>query len=103
MIEAENLVDVTVRPCLLDLKHKLEMERKQWFFKILSPIQHGLRLMIGNPPLTQQQLITNALVLAADATSSVADQLRAIETIKNQAGLTYLLEVEKLTAAKGKD
>jgi hypothetical protein len=66
-IEAENLVDSTVRPALLDLRHKLEAERKQWFFKVLSSIQKGLRLMIGNPPLTLRLVISSALVLASVA------------------------------------
>jgi len=96
LIDAENLVDTTVRPALLDLKHKLEAERKQWFHHILSPIQNGLRLLVGNPPLTQQQLITNALILASDATSSAANHHRTIESLKQNSGLTYLLELDKL-------
>jgi len=100
LLEAENLVDATVRPALLDLRHKIELERKQWFFRILSPVQKGLRVMIGNPPLTQQQLITNALVLAADATSSGADHLRTIDALKESSGIIYLLELDKLSNAK---
>lgn len=97
---AEDLVDATVRPALLDLRRKLELERKQWFYKILSPIQKGLRIMIGNPPVTQQQLITNALVLAGDVATHASNQLRTIESLKNEAGLTYLLELDKMTNRK---
>jgi hypothetical protein len=100
LLEAENLVDATVRPALLDLRHKIEAERKQWFYRIFSPIQKGLRLMIGNPPLTQQQLITNALVLASDAASAGADHLRTIEALKQDSGITYLLELDKLSESK---
>jgi len=100
VLEAENLVDATVRPALLDLRHKIEAERKQWFYRILSPIQKGLRLMIGNPPLTQQQLITNALVLASDAASAGADHLRTIEALKEDSGITFLLELDKLSETK---
>jgi hypothetical protein len=100
LLEAENLVDATVRPALLDLRHKIESERKQWFYRVLSPIQKGLRLMIGNPPLTQQQLITNAFVLAADAASSGADHLRTIDALKDNSGITYLLELDKLSNSK---
>jgi len=95
-IEAENLVDATVRPALLDLTHKLEADRKQWFHHILSPVQKGLRLMVGNPPINQQQLITNALILASDATSGAADHLKTIEALKQNSGLTYLLELDKI-------
>lgn len=99
-IEAENMVDSTVRPALIDLRQKLEHERKQFFYRILSPIQKGLRLMIGNPPITQEQLVTNALLLASDANSAGADHLKAIEVLKNSSGLTYLLELDKLSIQK---
>ncbi len=53
--------------------------------------------MIGNPPVTQQQLITNARILTGDVAMHASNQLRAIESLKNEAGLTYLLELDKIT------
>jgi hypothetical protein len=75
----------------------LGSDRKLWFYKILSPVQTGLRLIAGNPPLSQQQLITNPLVLAADVTAKASDHLRTIDALKANAGLTYLLELDKMS------
>lgn len=94
--EGEDLIETMVRPSLIDLVEKMTKERKNWFYNILSPIQKGLRLIIGNPPLTQQQLITNALVLGADVTTSIAGQMKTIEALKQEAGLTFLLELHKV-------
>ncbi|MES2370729.1 MAG: hypothetical protein V4554_14755 [Pseudomonadota bacterium] len=93
--EAIDLVDTLVRPAVIDLNAKIEKERKDWFYKILSPVQKGIRLIAGNPPLTQQQLITNALVLASDTCMGVAENMRAIESLKAEAGLTYLLDLSQ--------
>jgi len=78
----------------------MNKERKNWFFNILSPVQKGLRLMIGNPPLTQQQLITNALVLSADVATAIAGQMKNIEALREDAGLTFLLELSKVLDKK---
>ena len=93
--EVGDLVDTLIRPALIDLVKKLEMDRKDWFYKILAPVQRGLRLLVGNPPLTQQQLITSALVLASDVTMSAAENMRAIEALKRESGLTYLLDLSE--------
>jgi hypothetical protein len=94
--EATDLVDRLVRPAAIDLAAKLEKERKDWFYKILSPVRTGLRLLIGNPPLTQQQLLSSALVLASDTCVSVAENMRAIEALKSEAGLSYLLDLAEI-------
>lgn len=100
--ESQHLVDTLVLPALIDLQQKMLREKKSWFYKILSPIQRGLRLMIGNPPLSQQQLITNALVLGSDVIMSAADNMRTIEAMKEQAGLTFLLEANKIVSKNNK-
>jgi hypothetical protein len=101
--EATDLVDRTIRPAVIDLATKLEKERKDWFYKILSPVRTGLRLLIGNPPLSQQQMLTSALVLASDACASVAENMRTIEALKSEAGLSYLLDLaDVLTEAQRK-
>jgi len=94
--EAIDLVDTLVRPSLIELHTKIEKEKRDWFYKILSPVQKGIRLMIGNPPLTQQQLLTSALILASDTCMGVAENMRAIESLKGEAGLTYLLDLSQL-------
>lgn len=96
--EATDLVDRLIRPAVIDLSAKLEKERKDWFYKILSPVRSGIRLLVGNPPLTQQQLLTNAMVLASDTCVAVADNMRTIESLKREAGLSYLLDLSDLVA-----
>ena len=92
--EGQELVDTLVRPALIDLREKLIKERRQWFYRILSPVQKALRVLIGNPPLTQQQLLTNALVLGADVAMTAAENMRQIDALKGEAGLTFLVELE---------
>jgi len=46
--------------------------------------------------LTQQQLITSALVLGADVASSTIENMRTIEALKREAGLTFLLNADKI-------
>jgi hypothetical protein len=96
ILEARNVVDSVVRPALIDLSQKLTREKKDWAYKILNPIQKAVRLLIGNPPLTQQQLITTAVTLGADVAVSAAENLRAIDQMKREAGLTFLLESSKI-------
>ncbi len=96
--EVRDLVDTTVRPALIDLQTKLERERRQWAYRILAPLQKGLRLIIGNPPISQQQLITTALVLGSDVAMSAAEHMRTVEALKQEAGLTFLLETQKALA-----
>ena len=97
--EATDLVDRTIRPAVIDLAAKLEKDRKDWFYKILSPVRGGLRLLVGNPPLTQQQLLTSALVLASDTCVSIADNMRTIDSLKREAGLSYLLDLSEMLSA----
>jgi len=94
-LESQDLIDTIVMPALIDLKQKMIKEKKAWFYKILSPVQKGLRLLVGNPPLTQQQLITNALILGSDIIMTTAENIRTIEALKNEAGLTFLLEASQ--------
>jgi len=92
--EGQELVDTIVRPALIDLRQKLIKERRQWFYRILSSAQKSLRLLIGNPPLTQQQLLTNALLLGADVAMAASRNLQRIEALKGEAGLTFLLDLQ---------
>ena len=94
--DTQDLVDATVLPALVDLQSKMEKERKQFFYRILAPIQKGLRLLVGNPPITQQQLLTNALILGSDVAMSAAGHMQTIEALKNEAGLTFLLQLGEM-------
>lgn len=93
--EIDNAVTTLVRPALIDLVGKLEKERKQWFYRILSPMAKGLRILAGKPPTDLAGLISSSLLLGADVSLDVAKQLRKTETLKQESGLTYLLELHK--------
>jgi hypothetical protein len=95
--EADELVQTVVRPSLIDLQEKLKRDRRDWFYRILSPIQKGLRLLAGAPPLTPPQLASAALLLASDVASSTAESLRLIDRFKGESGLTFLLEFGPLS------
>lgn len=97
VLEAKDIVDTTVRPAVIDLIDKMEKERRNFFYRMLSSVQRGLRLMVGNPPMTQQQLLTNALVIGSDVAMTAAGQMRAIEALKEQSGLTYLIKLQEMT------
>jgi hypothetical protein len=101
--EATDLVDRTIRPAVIDLATKLEKERKDWFYRILSPVRSGLRLLVGNPPVTQQQLLTSALVLASDTCVSIAENMHTIESLKREAGLTYLLDLSEMFSSDAQE
>lgn len=53
--EGKDLVQTVVRPSLIDLNAKLKKERRDWFYKILSSVYKGIKLLIGNPPLTHYE------------------------------------------------
>ncbi|MFZ2405568.1 MAG: hypothetical protein WAW41_10555, partial [Methylobacter sp.] len=93
---SQELVDTIVRPAVLDLNHKIELERKQWFHRIFGSVYKALRMTATNPPLTQEQLIRSSLMLGADAAMNLADHLQKVESMKNEAGLAYLLELGAL-------
>lgn len=91
------MVDTIVRPALIDLNHKIELERKQWFRRVFGSVYKALKVVAANPPVTQDQLIRSSLLLGAEASMNLAEQIQKIETMKNEAGLTYLLELSNLT------
>lgn len=91
-----HVVDATVRPALIDLVDKLEKERKQWAYKILSPLSKGLSVLVGKPPVTSLELIGASLGLGANVALGITDQFRKVETMKKESGLVYLLELHQL-------
>lgn len=90
------LVDTIVRPALTDLNHKIELERKQWFRRVFGSVFKALKVAATNPPLTQEQLIRSSLMLGADTAMNMSEHLYRVETMKAQAGLTYLLDLNAL-------
>ena len=96
--EVQNLVDDTVRPALIDLKRKIGLDRKSWFYRILSPVSNEIRLLAGNPQMTRGQVLTSALALAVDVAMSVSPHSREIDSLKHDSGLTMVLEAEKMFA-----
>jgi hypothetical protein len=94
-LTTDDAVATIVRPALIDLVAKLEKERKLWFYRVLSPVAKGLRLVAGKPPTDLAGLVSSSLLVGADVGLDVANQLRHIEALKQQSGLTYLLELHK--------
>lgn len=91
--ECDDFIDTTIRPTLIELNNKLEKDRKSWFHKILSTTAKETKLMIAKPPLTMAGLVSSGLQLGANITLDVAQG----ESASNEAGLTYLIELDKLT------
>lgn len=93
--ECEDIIDTTVRPALIDINQELLKERKNWFHKIITPVAKGLKVIVGKPPVTTADLISSGLALGANVTLDVADQIRKVNAISQESGLTFLLELEK--------
>lgn len=91
-----DLVDTIVRPALTDLNHKIELERKQWFQRIFGSVFKSLKVVAANPPLTPEQLLQSSLVLGADTAMSAVDHYQKIAALRNEAGLTYLLDLNSI-------
>jgi hypothetical protein len=96
MQECIELVDTIVRPASIDLQKKMELERKDWFYKILAPVGRSIRLLLGFPGMSQQDLLMNSLILGSDVTMTSVEHMRRIETLKGEAGLTFLIEAETM-------
>lgn len=93
--EVDDAVSTIVRPALIELVTKMEMERKLWFYRILSPVAKGLRVLAGKPPTDLAGLVTSSLVLGANVSMEAANQLRKVEALKQNAGLTYVIELHR--------
>jgi len=94
--EAEELVETVVRPAAIDLAAKLEKERKQFFYRILAPVKEIVKILIGKPSIDQQDLLTGALALGSESVMTGAEQMRTIQSLKQDAGIAYLVDLSKL-------
>jgi len=98
--EINNLVSTTVQPALIDLVQKLEKERKDRFRNILSSAGKGLRVLAGRPPTDLAGLVSGSLLAGADTAMDFANQLRKVESLKQESGMSYLLELDKIVSKK---
>jgi hypothetical protein len=94
-LECRNLVDTNIRPVLVDLNEKIMKDRKNWFYKILSPVGNALKFKVGNPNLTNLDLLTTSMSLATDVGVDYLNHKRKLNELKDEAGLTYLIQLGK--------
>lgn len=92
-LECRNLVDTTIRPVLVDLNQKIIRDRKNWFYKILSPVGNSLKFLVGKPNLTNMDLLTTSMSLATDIGVDYLNHKRKLNELKDEAGLTYLIKL----------
>lgn len=100
--EVDDAVSTTVRPALVELVSKIDKERKSWFHRILSPVAKGLRVLAGKPPTDLATLVSSSLVTASSVSLDVVQQLRKVDALKQDSGLTYCLELHKLMSKRKK-
>ena len=94
--EVDHAVATIVRPSLVEVVKKLEMESKLWFHRILSPLGSGLRLLAGSPPTDIAGLVSQSMMLGTDVATDLASHFRKVDTLKQDSGLTYIIELHKI-------
>lgn len=95
LFEGKEIVDTTVLPALIELKQKMRKEQRDWFHKIIYPVKDGIKLLIGNSNLTPEGLMRAGLYSSLDIIDGAYSQKRAVDLLKQENGLTYLLELDK--------
>lgn len=91
--ECKNMVDTTIRPVLIDLNEKMIRDRKNWFYKILSPVEKSLKLIVGKPNITNLDLLTTSMSLATEVGVDYVNHNRKLKELKDEAGLTFLIKL----------
>lgn len=94
--ETQEIVDTTVLPALVELKNKIYKDKKSWFYKILNPAFDSVKMFMGNPELTTENLVITGLTTGMNITSNFIEQEYEIQKIKKEAGLTFLLRLDEL-------
>lgn len=94
--ETQEIVDTTVLPALLELKEKIDKDKKSWFYKILNPVFSGVKMFMGDPQLTTENLVITGLTTGMNITSNFLEQEYEIQKMKREAGLTFLLRLDEL-------
>ncbi|MDF2479426.1 MAG: hypothetical protein K0S24_4909 [Sphingobacterium sp.] len=95
-LECKELVHTILRPILIELKHKMDLERKQWFHKIIAHVGNGIKLFIGNPQMNTAQYISTGLKLGVDVALDINDKLGKGNLTMPEHGLAFLIETDKV-------
>lgn len=93
IFECQNIVDTSIRPVLIDLNEKIIRDKKNWFYKILSPVGDKIKFIVGKPNLTNLDLLTTSMSLATDIGIDYVQHKRKLNELKDEAGLTYLIKL----------
>jgi hypothetical protein len=93
--ESADLVETVVRPAAIELREKLEKDRRNWFHRILGPARQFIALLLGRPGLAARDLVTASLLLSTDLAATGLEQLKALGDLRRDSGLTFLLELDK--------
>jgi hypothetical protein len=93
--EVSASVNTIVRPALIELLRKLDLEKKDRFKNILRSAAGAMRVLAGKPPTDLAGLVSGSIMAGTDVALDFADQLRKIENLKRESGLTYLIEAAK--------
>ena len=96
LYEGQEIVNTTVRPALIDLKNKLERDRKNWFHKILGPASNGVKMLIGNPSLSTSNLMLAGLAMGSNIAIDFSSHARKVNELQCESGLTYLLKLDDI-------
>lgn len=94
--ETQEIVDTIVLPALMELKNKIYKDKKNWFYKILNPAFDSMKIFMGNPKLTTENLVIAGLTTGMNITSNLIEQEYEIQKIKKEAGLTFLLRFDEM-------
>lgn len=91
-----DIIDSTIRPILIDMNNKIIKERRNWFYKIISPVGKTMKLIVGKPQMTNLDLLTTSVSLAADVGFDYVKHKQKLNELKEETGLVYLLELGKV-------
>lgn len=94
--ECQEIVDTVVRPAVIDLDSKLRKERKNWFYRIISPLAGGLKLIATKPPTTPLEMLSLGVALGSDVGVEVAKELLRDQTSSAEMDLSYLVELKQM-------
>ncbi|HET7230557.1 MAG TPA: hypothetical protein VFJ16_11180 [Longimicrobium sp.] len=94
--EAREIVEGDVRPALIELERKIELERRQWFYRVFGPIARHITLSAGKSLLPASGILKTAIVTGAGATLEIAEAIRTAQANSSNSDLTYLVELTSL-------
>lgn len=95
IFEAEEIINTEIRPVLIEINHKIKLEKKLFFYKILNPIKDFARLIIPISTMSQHEILSGSLLLGASVAQNSVGHLSDVEKIKLNNGVAFLLEANK--------